>query len=589
MQLDLKVMIVLRVLKKFTSILNKHQKIRIIELTIMMIIGGFMEMLSVSLMVPFMNAVMDPETTMKKWYSQILCNIFHIGENETRKFLIVLALVLAVLYIVKNLYLLIQNNYQYRFVYNNMFFTQQRLLHNYLHRPYEYFLSVETGEVIRVIQNDVRDAFMAMTTLLGIFTEGVVTGILLITLLIINPLITIGIAAILSIAVLIITKVIKPIMVKAGRKNQESSAGLNKWMMQSVQGIKEVKVMQKEDFFEKEFSSNGATFVRTTRENVVLSQFPRFFIEAISMAAIFIMMAIMIGSGVNLVSLIPTLSALAMASVRLLPAVNRISSGLGDLAFREPMVDKMIENLNVMQVAELESDDNKDRIAPLKKQFGLSHIYYHYPNAEDNNNVLEDASMIVHKGESIGVMGPSGAGKTTAIDVLLGLLRPQEGVVTIDGTDITLDRKDWLGQIGYIPQSIFMLDGDILENVAFGIEDSDVDEKQVWTALEEASLSDFVKSLPDGLHTQLGERGIRLSGGQRQRIGIARALYTNPSILIFDEATSALDNETEKAIMESVNHLHGHKTMVIIAHRLTTIEDCDHVYEVKDKKITKVR
>lgn len=548
-----------------------------------------MEMLSVSLMVPFMNAVMDPTATMKKWYSQILCNIFHINEGEARKFLVILALVLAALYIVKNLYLLVQNNYQYRFVYNNMFFTQQKLLHNYLHRPYEYFLSVETGEVIRVIQSDVTNAFAALTTLLSIFTEGVVTGVLLITLLIISPVITVGITIILAIAVIIITRVIKPILVKAGRKNQKASAGLNKWMMQSVQGIKEVKVMQKEGYFEKEFSSNGQTYVDTIRQNMVLSQFPRFFIEAISMASIFIMMAIMIGSGVNLASLIPTLSALAMASVRLLPAVNRISSGIGNLAYQEPMVDKMIENLKGMQVAELDSDDNKERIAPLKKQFGFSNIYYHYPNADDDNYVLEDASMIVHKGESIGVMGPSGAGKTTAIDVLLGLLRPQKGIVTIDGTDITLDRNDWLGQIGYIPQSIFMLDGDILENVAFGIEDSDVDEKQVWTALEEASLSDFVRLLPEGLHTQLGERGIRLSGGQRQRIGIARALYTNPSILIFDEATSALDNETEKAIMESVNHLHGHKTMVIIAHRLTTIEDCDHVYEVKDKMITRVR
>lgn len=582
-------MIIIRVLKKFRSILNRHQKLRIVELTLMMILGGFMEMLSVSLMVPFMNAVMDPKTTMKKWYSQILCHIFHINEGETRRFLVILALVLAVLYIIKNLYLLIQNNYQYRFVYNNMFSTQQRLLHNYLHRPYEYFLSVETGEVIRVIQSDVNNAFFALTTLLGVFTESVVTGILLITLLIISPIITIGIAVILTIAVFVITKVIKPILVRAGQKNQQSAAGLNKWMMQSVQGIKEVKVMQKEDYFEKEFSSNGQTYVDTTRLNNVLSQFPRFFIEAASMAAIFIMMAIMIGSGVNLVSLIPTLSALAMASVRLLPAVNRISSGIGDLAYREPMVDKMIENLTAMQVAELDIDVHKDRIAPLSEQFGLSHIYYHYPNADEDSYVLEDASMTVHRGESIGVMGPSGAGKTTTIDVLLGLLRPQKGVVTIDGTDITLDRRDWLGQIGYIPQSIFMLDGDILENVAFGVEDSEIDEKQVWDALEEASLADFVKSLPEGLHTQLGERGIRLSGGQRQRIGIARALYTNPSILIFDEATSALDNETEKAIMESVNHLHGHKTMVIIAHRLTTIEDCDHVYEVKDRKITMVR
>lgn len=583
-------MIVFRILKKFQSILNKHQKLRVIELTLMMILGGFMEMLSVSLMLPFMNAVMKPEVTMKKWYAKLFCRIFHIGSDETRKFLIVLAIVLAVLYIVKNLYLLLQNNFQYRFVYNNMFYTQQKLLHNYLHRPYEFFLSVETGEVIRVIQSDTRETFIALTSLLGIFTELVVTVILILTLLLIAPTITIGISVILAIAVFIILYVIKPILVRAGKNNQKSAAGMNKWMMQSIQGIKEVKVMQKENYFEKEFSVNGQSYVNTTRISMVLNLFPRFFIEAVSMASIFIMMAIMIGMGADLVSLIPTLSALAMASVRLLPAVNRISSGVGDLAFREPMIDKMIQNMSAIQVAETEpSGQDDNRIVPLDKQFGLSHISYHYPKADENHYVLEDVSMTVYKGESVGIMGPSGAGKTTAIDVLLGLLRPQKGVVSIDGTDITIDRKNWLGQIGYIPQSIFMLDGDIRENVAFGIDKDDIDENQVWNALEEASLADFVKSLPEGLHTQLGERGIRLSGGQRQRIGIARALYTNPSILIFDEATSALDNETEKAIMESVNHLHGHKTMVIIAHRLTTIEDCDHVYEVKDKRITRVR
>lgn len=553
-----------------------------------MILGGFMEMLSVSLIVPFMNAVMDPAATMDKWYARVFCQIFHIEENETRKFLVILAVTLAVLYIVKNAYLLFQNKYQYRFTYFNMFFTQQKLLHNYLHRPYEYFLSVETGEVLRIIQNDVTQAFYALTTLLGLFTELIVSAALIVTLLVINPVITIGIAAILIVALLLILKVVRPALAKAGKKNQKSAAGLNKWMVQSIQGIKEVKVMQKEDFFEDQFAENGHIYADTTRKSAVMGQIPRFYLEATMMASLFIMMAFMIGNGVNLVSLIPTLSAIAMAAVRLLPSVNRISGAFADLAFREPMLDKLIENMTASQVDDLDPEyDASVKIEPLQKEFGLSHVSYKYPTGD--HDVLSDTSMIVHKGESIGVMGPSGAGKTTAIDVLLGLLRPQKGVVMIDGTDIRLDRKDWLSQIGYIPQSIFMLDGTVRDNVAFGIPADEVSEEKVWAALDDASLADFIKGLPDGLDTEIGERGMRLSGGQRQRIGIARALYTDPSILVFDEATSALDNETEKAIMESVNHLHGHKTMVIIAHRLTTIEDYDHVYEVKDRKITLVR
>ena len=306
------------------------------------------------------------------------------------------------------------------------------------------------------------------------------------------------------------------------------------------------------------------------------------------MSAIFIMIAVMIGNGTDLVTFIPTLSALAMAAVRLLPAINRISSGLGLLAYYEPSIDKLIKNLNEAQLAPLDIYDKRVAIKPLQDNVSLSHIYFHYPS-NDDKYVLKDSSLIIHKGESIGITGPSGAGKTTAIAILICLLKPQKGGVTIDGTDIMLDREDWFKQIGYIPQSIFMLDGSIRDNVAFGILKEEVVDDQIWTALKEASLYDFVKSLPDQLDTKVGERGVRISGGQKQRIGIARALYNNPSILIFDEATSALDNDTEKAIMQSVENLHGQKTMVIIAHRLTTIENCDHVFQVKDSNIIRIR
>ena len=221
------------------------------------------------------------------------------------------------------------------------------------------------------------------------------------------------------------------------------------------------------------------------------------------------------------------------------------------------------------------------------QQIELSNINYQYPTGK--TDVLSDACLSIHKGESVGIVGASGSGKTTAVDVLLGLLRPQNGKVLVDGTDIQLDMDGWLKQIGYIPQSIFMLDGDIRENVVFGLPKREIDDVRVWEVLKEAAIDDFVRTLPEGLDTQLGERGVRLSGGQRQRIGIARALYSDPEVLFFDEATSALDNDTEAAIMDSINHLQGSKTMVIIAHRLSTIEGCDHIYRVENGKIEKER
>ncbi|MCF0127423.1 MAG: ABC transporter ATP-binding protein, partial [Pseudobutyrivibrio sp.] len=228
----------------------------------------------------------------------------------------------------------------------------------------------------------------------------------------------------------------------------------------------------------------------------------------------------------------------------------------------------------------------ENQIRP-KSSVELSNITYAYPGSPVN--VLEDANMEIPIGKSVGIVGTSGAGKTTAVDVMLGLLKPSKGVVLSDGKDIQSDYPGWLQCVAYIPQTIFLTDDSIRANVAFGIKKEDIDEDALWRALDQAQLGDFVRSLPDGLDNQVGERGVRLSGGQRQRIGVARALYKNPEILVFDEATSALDNETESAIMESINALHGEKTLIIIAHRLTTIEGCDMVYRVGDGKITRER
>ncbi|MBP5305373.1 MAG: ATP-binding cassette domain-containing protein, partial [Lachnospiraceae bacterium] len=252
---------------------------------------------------------------------------------------------------------------------------------------------------------------------------------------------------------------------------------------------------------------------------------------------------------------------------------------------------KLLENLE-----QLESDNEKyasenkrekECDLTLDKEVKLTDITYRYPNS--NKHVLTDAEMLIPAGKSVGIVGTSGAGKTTAVDIMLGLLRPEKGQVLTDGVDVMKSYDEWLSHIGYIPQSIFMLDGTIKENVAFAVKEDENTDAKVWHALEEAQLADFVRELPDGINTQIGERGVRLSGGQRQRIGIARALFEDPEILVFDEATSALDNETEAAIMESINSLHGRKTLIIIAHRLQTIENCDIVYRVAGGKIKQER
>lgn len=627
-------MSVISIIKKFQLILSKHQKLRILELGVLMLIGAVFETMSVSLIVPFMNAVMEPEKTMQKPYVQLVCRIFDL--HSPRTFLVILAFILAALYIVKNVFLLLENNIQFRFVYGNMFAMQRQILANFIRRPYEDFLSVNSGEVIRIISNDTQQVFYLLTQLLGMFTELIVSVALIIVTFVIAPVITLIIAVLLIALMLVINYILKPILHRAGVSTQKSAAAMNSWLMQSIQGIKELKVQRKEEYFQENYDKAGSVYVSSMRKNSVLNAVPRFMLEAISMGAFFIIVALMIYKGADLNTVVPMLSAVAMAAVRLLPSVNRISGALASISYTEPMLDKLIENLHTisggenmtLSAADLQKETEKQTedsgnagtvssaestsdsasagsaasgaaaaaadtnvaspaFPRLSKAITVEDIVYHYPNTE--KNVLDHADMTVTPGESVGIVGQSGAGKTTLVDIILGLLRPASGRVAIDGVDIRTDNQAWLAQIGYIPQMIFMLDGTIRDNVAFGEKKEDIDDADVWTALREASLEDFVKSLPDGLDTELGERGVRISGGQRQRIGIARALYTNPSVLIFDEATSALDNETEAAIMDSINHLHGTKTMIIIAHRLSTIEGCDHVYRVEGGKIRKER
>lgn len=583
-------MVFINIIKKFGKILSQRQKLRIFELFLLMIFGGILETLSVSLILPFTNAIMDWEGTCKKSYVIYICDI--LGINSSKDFFVLMSIFMAFLYVLKNLFLLFEYNIQYRFIYNNMIALQKQLLKAFIGRPYEFFIKMSSGEIIRIVTNDTTEAFNLLITLLAAFTEIVVSIMLVVTTFIIAPFITSIIASVLILVLVFIYAVIRPILKKAGENQQNASMGMNRWLLQSIHGIKELKVMQKEIFFQDNYDKYGQMYVRSLRQRQILGTAPRFIIEGVCMGAMFFVVVIMIFFGIEIESLVPMLAVVAMAAVRLLPSANRISGALSSIAYCEPMLDKVIENLQLLHKDYNREDgyaNNPSDISMtgIEREITLESISYNYPESEQP--VLKDANMKINIGESVGIVGVSGAGKTTTVDIILGLLKPKSGNVCIDGVDIHNDMQGWLSQIGYIPQMIFMLDDTIRANVAFGEDEASISDEKVWDSLKEAQLDTFVKALPDGLDTQIGERGVRLSGGQRQRIGIARALYNNPNVLIFDEATSALDNDTESEIMKAIYRLHGRKTLIIIAHRLSTIEACDHVFRVEDGKITKER
>lgn len=571
-----------RVFKKFYKLLNRHQKKRVIILFFMMIIGAGFEVLGVSMMLPLVTAIMNADIIKDNAACAWICRVFHI--NGHTSFVIFCIVALVILYVVKAVYLTFECSIQYRFVFNNRFMTQSRLLEVYLNRPYEYFLSAQSGEIVRIVQEDAGNSFNMLTTILGFATEAVVAVAVIVTIMVINPFMTIFVAVSLALVMLLVSKGLRPLLQREGLSYQKSYAATNKWLLQSISGIKEVKVTQTEDFFLDNFVIYGKKMVNAARWNSTLQNIPRNLVELVSVCSMMAVIGIMIALGHDMESLIPSLSAFVMAAVKLLPSANRMLASVTQMTFYEPALDSMLENLGVLS-EKPSSGSGENRPLPLEKEISLSGISYTYPGGE--RKIFDKADLTIPVGTSIGIVGASGAGKTTAVDILLGLLKPQAGQVFVDNVDVTMNMQGWLSHIGYIPQMIFMLDGSIRENVVFGHKEDSNTDQAVWAALEKAQLAEFVHTLPVGLDTTIGERGVRLSGGQRQRIGIARALFTNPDVLVFDEATSALDNETEEAIMQSINALHGKKTMIIIAHRLTTIEGCDAVYRAGDGKIVK--
>lgn len=567
-----------------------------IVIGVLMFLGALLETLSVGMILPLLTTVMDEKIIETNQYARMACEFLDI--HSARTFIIAVLLLMMIIFIVKNMFVLFEIYVQNRFISNNKFSVKCEMLSLYLSRPYEDFLNLGTAQIQRCVSHNVDQMFDGLSVVLSFFMELMTAVVLGIAIVVVNPKIAVSVALILVVLMFLTIKVLKPYMRKYAQKNMQSSTLMSQWLFQSVAGIKELKVTRKEAYFQSQYNRYGKEAVEAERKTNVLSNVPRLSIETFSMVGMLGVLAVMLFQGAEISRMIPELGAFALAAVRLLPCANRMSSYLASASSYEPYIDEMLENRSEIQAWKEETEaklrkeleekqEEKEAQLTLQKQLMLSKITYAYPNTE--RNVLEAADMVIPIGSSVGVVGGSGAGKSTAVDLLLGLLEPSQGEVLADGVNVSHHYSEWLSHIGYIPQMIYMLDDTIRANVAFGCPQEKLEDEKIWKALEEAQLREFVESLPEGLDTMIGERGVRVSGGQRQRIGIARALYEDPEILLFDEATSALDNETEAAIMESINRLRGRKTMVIIAHRLTTIEGCDLVYRVKDGKIVKER
>ncbi|MCM1125468.1 MAG: ABC transporter ATP-binding protein/permease [Lachnospiraceae bacterium] len=569
-------------IKKLAYIFNKKEKIKLLFLMIMIIIGSFIELMGVAAFMPFITAITDESAVSE---NRILSLVYGIlNEPEQKEFLAAMAIGISIIYILKNLYLGVLQNSILKFSYTIRKNLSVRLLSTYMKEPYTFHLNKNGAELQRSLLADTNQFMLLVNNTLQFVAEASVCAVLGIYLFDTSHSMAGIVIVLLVVCVGAFFLVAKKISKRLGERNQMYNAKLIQWVHQSLGGIKEVKVLGREKYFINAYEENYEGLIWGARINELLSALPRYIVEAVCITGL---LAAIIGkmfwgySQNTVLDFVPQLAVFAVGAFRLLPSVGKINAFTNNILYCVPSLDLIYSDLRQIEDCEESINSGREKL-DFKKEIRVDSIVYRYPDGEEY--VLDHASLEIPKGLTAALIGSSGTGKTTLADVILGLLTPESGHVWLDNVDVFENLQGWHAKLGYIPQNIYLSDDTIKNNVALGIAENEIDEGAIWTALKKAQLEIFVRGLPLGLDTMVGEAGVRLSGGQRQRIGIARALYHDPEILVLDEATSALDNDTEKAVMEAIDSLKGEKTMIIIAHRLTTIRNADRIYEVIDGK-----
>lgn len=570
-------------IRKIDYIFSRKQKIRLIELTFIIIIGALFELLGVSAILPFINVVLDPSAIGTIPYLQSIYDL--LGFHSTNDLMVFLGICLIIIYIVKNVYIALMYDAQYRFTYRNQCRISSKLLDAYLRERYLFHVEHNSAELLRNVNQDVAVFFQVVLGVLQLSTEVSVCFVLVIFLMSMDISITIGVSILLIVFAFGFMKIFRKRLKEMGLRSRIYQAEMNKWMLQAMGGIKEIKVMGSEDFFSGQYSKAYYLYAESQRKYSLLGILPRPVLEMVCVTGLLIVVVIRLLCGVEMRDFIPTLSVFAVAAFRMLPSFNRITNSMSTIMFNRTAVDRIYEDLKQSEEHIGQGSIQKEKNLPFEKDIVVDKLTFAYPQSE--NPVLKEVSLTIPKNKSIAFIGPSGAGKTTLADLILGILDPQDGRILADGQDIRSAIWTWHKKIGYIPQSIYIIDDTLKNNIAFGVPEEEINDEEIWRALEEAQLGGFVKTLEKGLDTNIGEGGMRLSGGQRQRVGIARVLYNDPEILVLDEATSALDTGTEAAVMSAIDSFNGNKTLLIIAHRLSTVKGCDIIYRVEDQKVKK--
>ena len=574
----------MQVLKKFYQLLSFHERKRAYVLVFMLLITAFLDMLGVASILPFIAVLSNPGIIES---NMIFNNIFQassmFGVENNQQFLFVLGVIVFALLVFSLIFKAITSYVQVLFAQMLEYSICKRLMEGYLHQSYSWFLNRNSADLGKTILSEVSHVVgSGIKPLMELIAKSMIAIAIIILLIIIDPKLALITGFLLGGAYVLLFYIIRTFVSKIGRENLKSNELRFLALNEAFGAAKEVKIGGLEEIYINRYASPAKNFARNHALAEVVNMLPRYVFEAIAFGGILlIILFLMLQKGI-FNNVLPIVTLYVFAGYRLMPALHQIYSSFTKITFVGPSLNRLHEDIQSLKSFSVNQDQG---ILKLDKTITLKNIYYKYPNA--SRTALKNINLSIPAKHTIGLVGSTGSGKTTTVDIILGLLEAQKGNLEVDGQIISKNNcRSWQKSIGYVPQHIYLADNTVSANIAFGVNPKNINQEAIEKAAKIANLHDFVvNELPDKYQTVVGERGARLSGGQRQRIGISRALYNNPQVLILDEATSALDNETEKAVMDAINNLSKDITIILIAHRLNTVKNCDIIFKLENGEI----
>lgn len=573
---------ILDLLKRLLGILNIQQKVLALVVLWGSFLSAVLELLGVSIIVPLVTVMLTPDKLLENKYIAIAAE--QLGIDDSRNLVQFILLLVIFIYILKNLYFIFFAWVKEKYANKIQREVSVRMVTSYMERGYQFFVNKNMNEIFYSVTSDVVCLYKIIANLIQIFTQLLITFFICVYMCIIDWQIALALVGTILLCLGIILVFFRRRMLQAGEKVREFAIKEEQTLRQAFYGIKEVMIMHKQKYFTETFSFNSAKRQRAQLVQNVGAEIPAYVIEGACVSGLLLVLGTRMTDTSSSVAFVSVLASFAVAAFRVLPSIGKISSSLNTIMSAICGFDSVWENLKDQDVHNKKTVDI-DILSDMdyKSVVELKNLTFAYNN--EQKVIINQLNLTINKGQAVAFIGESGAGKSTLIDLILGLLYPVQGEILVDGIDIKKVPKLWSQLVGYVPQNIYLADTTIVQNIAFGVDEKEIDYQKIEQVLERVKMLDYINALPDGLNTEIGERGIRLSGGQRQRLAIARALYRSPQILVLDEATSALDNDTEKVVMEAIDSLHGEITIIIVAHRLSTIKNCDYIYELKEGKI----